>query len=163
MYECEIVDENYAGSASFSFSVNVDIKASPEEIFATFEDECSWPKWAVPITKVEWTSSKPFGLGTTRTVSMMGSLVGDEVFISWDYPKRMGFCFTHCSHSLIKTFAEDYRVEDLGDGLSRVTWTMGMTPQGLGKFSLALSRPFMGLSLQWLLNRFKRHVESSQS
>ena len=33
---------------------------------------------------MEWTSPKPFGLGTTRTVTMSGDLAGYEEFIAWE-------------------------------------------------------------------------------
>ena len=35
----------------------------------------------MPIQKVEWTSPKPYGVGTTRSVHMMGDMVGYEEFI----------------------------------------------------------------------------------
>jgi hypothetical protein len=158
MYECTIVDANYVKTAGFAYAATVDVRATPEQIFECFADEHSWPIWAPPITKVEWTSPKPYGLGTTRTVTMVG-IVGDETFIAWDYPKHMAFCFTHCSQSIVRSFAEDYVVTPLEGGLTRVQWTMAMTPQGFGKFSMAISRPFMRLSLQWMLNRFKKYTE----
>jgi hypothetical protein len=158
MHECEVVDASYAANAPVSIVAEVDIKATPEQIFEAFEDADAWPVWALPITNVEWTSPKPYGLGTTRTVTMTG-IVGDEVFIAWDYPKNMAFCFTHCSQTLIKSFAEDYIVTDLGNGLTRVKWTMGMTPQGFGKFTMFLFKPFMGFGNQWMFNQFKKYVE----
>ena len=36
------------------------------------------------ITKVDWTSPKPFRAGTTRTVTLNGIKV-DEVFVVWDH------------------------------------------------------------------------------
>lgn len=160
MHESQIVGMEYFQQAPHSYTAVVEVDATPEQIFTSFEDENAWPDWALPITKVEWTSPKPFGLGTTRRVSMMGGLVGDEVFIAWDYPKRMAFCFTHSSQKLVGSFAEDYIVEPLPNGKTRVQWNMAMTPNGFGKFTMALSRPFMSWGLQWMFNRFKKHVEA---
>lgn len=154
-----VVDNSYLDKAPHCYVAVVEVDATPEQVFACFEDEHSWPVWALPITQVEWTSPKPYGLGTTRRVSMMGGLVADEVFIGWDYPKHMAFCFTESSQGLIESFAEDYQVSVLDNGKTRVQWTMAMTPKGFGKFSMAVSRPFMRISLQWMLNRFKKHVE----
>lgn len=159
MHPCTTVDTDYFNRAPFLFRATVYIKASPEAIFTCFEDEHSWPQWAPPIQKVEWTSEKPYGTGTTRRVSMSGKLVGDEVFIAWDYPHRMAFCFTHSSQKLIDSFAEDYQVTPQADGTTEVVWTMGMTPRGIGRFTLGLSAPLMRFGLQWMLNRFKKHVE----
>lgn len=160
MHECHVVDMDYFQQAPHCYQAVVEVDASPEQVFASFEDASAWPEWALPITHVEWTTAKPFNLGTTRRVSMMGGLVGDEVFIAWDYPKRMAFCFTSSSQKLVTSFAEDYLVEALPNGKTRVQWTMAMTPHGFGKFTMALSRPFMRPSLQWMFNRFKKHVEA---
>lgn len=159
MYPCKIVDSSYFSTAPYAFSATVVINATPEDVFDAFEDENSWPTWAMPIQSVEWTSPKPYGLGTTRRVAMSGGLVGDEVFISWDYPKKMAFCFTHSSSSLTESFAEDYEVRDLGNGQVEVTWTMAMTPKGIGKLTMFLSKPFMGMGLKWMFGSFKKHVE----
>jgi hypothetical protein len=139
----------------------VEIAASPEQIFASFENAVDWTIWAPPIQHVEWTSPKPFGLGTTRRVSMSGGLVGDEVFIAWNYPHRMAFCFTHASQSLIESFAEDYQLTVLPNGNTQVVWTMCMTPKGIGKFTMFLFSPFMAFGNQWMFNRFKKHVEKT--
>lgn len=160
MHPCEVVGLDYFSKAPCLYKAVVEINATPEQIFACFEDENSWPEWALPITKVDWLSPKPYGLGTTRRVTMLkGGLVGDEVFIGWDYPKHMAFCFTDCSQTLIGAFGEDYQVTPLDNGKTRVQWTMAMTPKGFGKFSLFVSGPFMQPSLQWMLGSFKKHVE----
>lgn len=159
MHECKQVGMEYFDNAPSRFVASVEIKATAEQIFEAFEDAEAWPTWAMPITNVEWTSPKPFDIGTTRTVSMIGKLVGDEVFIDWDYPKHMAFCFTHCSQSLIESFAESWRVEVLDGGLCKVTWTMGMTPKGFGKLTMGMSKPFMQPANQWMLGKFKQYCE----
>lgn len=159
MHDCRIVGMETFEQAPHIYTAVVEVEATPEQVFESFEDAAAWPEWAMPIKHVEWTSPKPFGLGTTRRVTMIG-MMGDEVFIAWDYPKRMAFCFTHSSQKLVETFAEDYQVEALANGKTRVQWTMAMTPQGFGKFSMALSKPIMGWSLQWMLKGFKKHIEA---
>jgi hypothetical protein len=104
---------------------------------------------------LEWGSTKPFGLGTTRRVSMSCNLIGDEVFIAWEYPKRMAFCFTHSSRSLIESFTEDYQLAVLPNGKTQVVWTMAMTLKGFSKFTMALFGPVMTWANQWMFNRFK--------
>jgi len=151
---------DYFDSAPCCFQAKVEVNASPEQVFASFENAEDWPKWAPPIQHVEWTSPKPFGIGTTRRVTMSGNMIGDEVFIAWDYPRRMAFCFTHSSQSLIQSFAEDYQVRPLPNGKTEVIWTMGMTPTGIGKISMFLSKPFMGFINQWMFNRFKKMMDA---
>ncbi len=158
MYSCVEVDKHYAATTKKSYQASVEVNATPEQVFEVFEDADAWPAWALPIKRVEWTSPRPYGLGTTRTVEMIG-LVGDETFIAWEYPKHMAFCFTQMSETLIESFAEDYIVTPLGNGKTRVQWTMAMTPRSYGKLTMALFGPFMGFSLQFMLNGFKKYTD----
>ncbi|MBB3047976.1 uncharacterized protein YndB with AHSA1/START domain [Litorivivens lipolytica] len=160
MFDCKVVDLTFLETARNRFQAEVEIDATPEQIFESFENADDWTRWAPPIQKVEWTSPKPFGLGTTRTVSMSGGMVGDEVFIAWDYPKRMAFCFTACSKSMTESFAEDYIVTPLDNGKTRVQWTMAMEAKGIGNVTMPLFSPLMGLGLKWMLKRFKKLVET---
>lgn len=160
MYECEQVGVEFFETAAHLFKAQEIIAATPEQIFEIFEDAHSWTVWAAPIQKVEWTSPTPFDVGTTRTVSMSGGLVGEEVFIAWERGKRMAFCFTAMSQDSISSFAEDYQVTDLGDGTCRVEWTMAMAPKGISKYVLRLFGPVMGFANRRMFKAFKKYVEA---
>lgn len=160
MHPCKTVNMSFFDEAKNCYKAVVEIDATPEQIFECFENADAWPAWAPPITHVEWTSPKPFGLGTTRTVSMIAGMVGDEVFIAWDYPKRMAFCFTGCSKDMVESFAEDYEVTPLENGKTRVVWTMAMAVKGSGNFTMPIFAPFMRMGNQWMFNRFKKYVEN---
>jgi uncharacterized protein YndB with AHSA1/START domain len=160
MHKCKEVDMSYFDTAKNCYKAVVEVDATPEQVFECFEKAEAWPAWAMPITNVEWTSPKPFGLGTTRTVSMIAGLVGDEVFIAWDYPKRMAFCFTHSSQSLVESFAEDYQVSVLPNGKTQVIWTMAMTAKGFGNVTMALFGPMMRMANQYMFNQFKKYVDN---
>lgn len=144
------------------FVAEVDVAATPEDVFDAFEDAESWPQWALPIKKVEWTSPRPFGIGTTRTVTMIGG-VGKEVFIAWERGKRMAFRFTETSMPNTAAFAEDYQVTDLGTGRTRVRWIMAMEPTGASATMLWVLGFAMQWGLQFMLNRFKAHVEARRA
>ena len=160
MYPCKKVGMDFFETAPYCFLAEETIAASPEQIFAVFEDAHAWTIWAKPIQEVEWTSPKPFRLGTTRTVSMTGGLKGYEEFIAWEPGKRMAFCFVGCSHDTLEAFAEDYRVTDLGDGRCRVQWLMAMAPKGAAKFSLGLIKPLMAWYNRKMFRDFRKYVES---
>ena len=159
MHKCTEVDMGYFDSAKNCYKAVIEVDATPEQVFACFENANAWTVWAPPITHVEWTSPKPFKLGTTRTVSMIAGLVGKETFIAWDYPQRMAFCFTHSSQGLIESFAEDYQLRVLDNGKTEVIWTMAMTAKGFGNVTMGLFSPFMRMGNQWMFNRFKKLVE----
>ena len=159
MHECRRIDHSFFQTAPACYRATVEVRASSEEIFDSLENAEDWPIWAAPITKVEWTSPKPFGVGTTRTVTMVGNMVGEEEFIAWERGSHMAFCFTRASSAMIEAFGEDYQVVDLGNGTCSVTWTMAIETGGIGRFTTPLSAPFMRFGLSWMLGRFKRHVE----
>ncbi len=160
MYECRAVDPTFFQTAPRRFSASVEVAASPDEIFTAFEDAYAWTVWALPITNVCWTSPAPYGVGTTRTVSMTGGMVGEEVFITWERGKAMAFRFTRSNIPTIAAFAEDYVVEPISEGRTRVTWTMAMEGKGLaGDLPLAQFGPVMSWSLGWMLRRFARYME----
>ena len=158
-FECTPVGLDFLEQTKNVFKAEEVIKATPEQIFEVFEDEVSWTVWAPPIQRVEWTSPKPFGVGTTRTVYMMGDMDGYEEFIAWERGKRMAFTFIGCSKNNTEKFLEDYRVEDLGDGSCRVTWYMAMENRGQSEFRQKMTRPIMGAVNRWMFRRFKRYTE----
>lgn len=161
MKPCKTIGIDFIEDAPYCFVAEETVKATPDQVFDAFEDADTWPRWATPIQHVEWTSPKPYGLGTTRTVSMMGGLKGYEEFIAWERGKRMAFRFVGSSHDMLEAFAEDYRVTDLGNGQCKVQWYMAMKPKGAAKVSLALMKPLVGWYNRKMFRSFKKLVEAS--
>jgi hypothetical protein len=149
-YPCEQVGPAFVADAPFRFVSKIDLAITATQLFEVLADAESWPHWATVITKVVWTSPKPRGVGTTRTVTMRGSIVGDEEFIAWEPFTHMAFRFNRSTSPAIAAFAEDYRVVETADGC-RLTWVMAMKPSGLaGRLGMAIGQPVMG----WLFQRF---------
>jgi hypothetical protein len=158
--ECTKVGLEFLEHSANVFKAEEIIRATPEQIFDIFEDAHAWTIWALPIQNVEWTSPKPFGVGTTRTVSMMGGLAGYEEFIAWERGKRMAFTFVGCTQKTVESFIEDYRVTDLGDGTCRAEWYMAIETRGFSARMMWLTRPIMRLANRWMFARFKRYAEA---
>jgi hypothetical protein len=137
---CEPIGPEYFNNAPVIFSFERELNCTPAELFAIFEDEHSWPKWAKGIEKVVWNTPRPFGVGTVRTVSLAGNMEAVEKFFIWDSGKRMAFYFTELSRPMWSSFAEDYRVTDLGNGRCVWNWTVAYTPRGF----LKLIHPLIG-------------------
>ena len=159
-FECTPVGIEFLEQTRNVFVAEEVIAATPEQVFEVFEDAHAWTEWAMPIQKVEWTSPKPYGVGTTRSVHMMGDMVGHEVFVEWDRGKRMAFTFVGCSKDATEKFLEDYRVEDLGDGTCRVQWYMAMEPRGFSRHMMFLTRPIMRIANRRMFSKFKAYVEA---
>lgn len=106
----------------------------PSAVWAALLDAEAWTQW-LPITKVTWTSARPFSIGTTRTVEI-GPQKIEETFFAWDEGKRMAFRFERSSLPL-SAAVEDYRVVPATGGCELV-WA--------GKATA-------GFPLSWLITR----------
>jgi hypothetical protein len=88
----------------------------------TADDALSWCRI---IDELTWTSPRPFGVGTTRTVkSLKGANVINEHFFRWEEGRRKSFYVIDASAPLFTRFAEDYLVEPGPDGSCRFKWTI---------------------------------------
>ncbi len=162
-FECTKVGLEFLEQTRNVFKAEEIIRATPEQIFAVFEDARAWTEWALPIQQVEWTSPRPFGVGTTRTVSMMGGLEGYEEFIAWEPGSRMAFTFVGSNKPATEKFLEDYRVTDLGDGTCRVEWYMALEPLGFSRNMMWITRPIMRMANRRMFRKFKVYVEDYAS
>ena len=162
-YECIPVGLEFLEETKNVFRSEQIVKATPEQIFDVFEDEEAWTVWAFPIQRVEWTSPKPFGVGTTRSVYMMGELKVYEEFVAWERGKRMAFTFVGASKDNPERFLEDYRVTDLGNGTCRVEWYMGMEKRGGVTWRDTFTRPIMTMVNRHMFRKFKRYTEEYAS
>jgi hypothetical protein len=158
MYQLDDIDMNFFQTARFCFVAHVELNCTPAQLFDIFEDALAWTVWATPIQSVEWTSPRPFGIGTTRTVTMAGTMQALEEFIAWERGARMAFKFTHSNKNSISAFGEDYVVTDLGNGRCQLDWTMAMQPKGASKVILIIIKPIMGRMVQYLANNLAKYV-----
>ncbi len=157
---CERVGLDYFDSSPCRVVASEIVAASPERIFDVFADAESWTRWAFPIIGVEWTSPFPLEVGSTRTVTMRGGMVGWEEFIAWEPHRRMAFRFNETIEGGPAAFAEDYLVVDLGDGRSLVKWTLAMTLTGFSARTAPVTRLAMKPINSLMLRQFRRYVES---
>ncbi len=96
-HECEKVGMDYFDAAPMRFAASEEVGVSAQRLFDIFLDAESWTKWVTAITNVEWTSAFPLQVGSTRSVTMLGGMVGHEEFIAWDEPHHMAFRFNSAS------------------------------------------------------------------
>jgi hypothetical protein len=88
--------------------------------------------WCRALAGAEWTSPKPYGVGTTRTMRVAGALTIDECYFRWEDGRRKSFYVVRANLPLFAYFAEDYLVEDTGPSACRFTWTMAGKSTPLG-------------------------------
>ncbi|MEM9730317.1 MAG: SRPBCC family protein [Myxococcota bacterium] len=146
-----------------SFRFETVLEASPERIFDVFEDPESWPEWAGAIKKVIWTSPKPFEVGTTRDVHLMGGLVGHERFFAWERNRCMGFYFVGTNKPAVAAFGEYYELEPLDDVRTRFVWRIAYQPKPAMRVLSPLTRPFVRLMGGRIVKGLERYVRALPS
>lgn len=162
-YPMAPTDSSFYEQAPVRFDNAVEVPVPAAVAWKILEDDHSWTVWAGVIDHVEWTSPKPFGLGTTRTVTMAkGAMVGWEQFIAWDPGKRMGFCFTEATMDGIARFAEDWHVTPTGANSCSVRWIMCMDPKGINKYILKLFAPIMRWNFKRYLKKLSQYAQEQQ-
>ena len=83
---------------------------------------------------IDWTSPRPFSVGTTREAKVLGSTLKlTELFFLWEDGRRYAFYMTEANLPLFHSIAEDYVVEPDGPNRCTFTWTVALAPTALGK------------------------------
>ncbi|WP_232676061.1 SRPBCC family protein [Nocardioides sp. R-C-SC26] len=155
MYPCERVELDWLDRAPARFSNTVSLAITPAQAWEVLERADTWPRWASVITDVEYTSPQPFGVGTTRVVTMRGGIIGDEEFLAWDPGAHMAFRFNSSSVKQLGAFLEDYRIVATPSGCD-LTWSLGQSLSGASKVMLPVSRPITDLMFRRFLRNLRR-------
>jgi hypothetical protein len=100
--------------------------ASSDAVWAVLVDQERWPEWFTTLKMVKVTSAE-MGVGGTRTVSLPGLSV-DEELIAWEPGRLFAFTGVSCKPGMFKELVEQCVIEPLGDGGCQVTWKQSITP-----------------------------------
>jgi hypothetical protein len=149
------VDEQLVATAKARGVAEREMAVSADQLFATLEDGPSYTKWVPAIRKVAWTSQRPFGKETTRTVNLVGGATIDEVFWAWEPNHRIGFSISASSFRWMSALAELYEITALSSDRCKLRWTLAVRlPGALGKVE-----PAIGRSLPIVQNRMLKTLE----
>lgn len=156
---CRPFGIEWFAKAPVRFDNTVELPISKARLFEVFEDPDSWARWATGIGSVEWTSPKPYGPGTTRTVTFWGGVKVYEDFFVYDPEAgEMAFCFYGTTEPIWTRFGEHYRVTALGPDRCRLEWTVGYDPTGVFGRIHWMVKPVMWFNLASYMWRLKSYV-----
>ena len=158
-FACDTFERDFFATAPCRFTQAIALPCTPEALFEVFEDPTSWPRWAPGIGEVEWTSPKPFGPGTTRTVRFWGGMSVYEDFFVYDPPREMAFRFYGITEQIWTAFGEHYVVEPTAEGC-HLTWAVAFTPAGWFARWQPLIRPAFRVNFRLYLWLLRRHVRA---
>ena len=126
-FACRPVGLDFLEAAQLKFVKEVEINASPGEVFNVLADADAWPRFLKDVIRTEWTSPEPHGVDSTRTIVLKG-MTARERFIAWEPGKRFTFCIVEVTTPLARALCEDYRLEPTVGGKTRLTYVLACNP-----------------------------------
>jgi hypothetical protein len=163
-FACRPIGVEFFATATHSFVVEMDMDVGADELFSILDDEAAWPAWVSPgIERVVWTSPRPHGPGTTRTVVMPGGLEVYETFFVWNHGRELAFHFTGTTQKLWDAFAERYEIIPGGAGRCRLRWSMAYEPAAHLALVQRLAKPLMPLVLRRYLRKLRAYARTRNS
>ncbi|TAM84917.1 MAG: SRPBCC family protein [Jatrophihabitans sp.] len=144
-YDLEPVDETFFDTATHVHSYPVDLPVPPERLWESLTSDRALADWGLGLSRLEWTSPRPFGIGTTREVVLpLRAMAVRERFFRWEEGRRTSFYGVATNRPLLRGFAEDYRVEPAPGGC-RFTWTIAVQPRPRTRLLLRAADPVNAL------------------
>ncbi|WP_040691858.1 SRPBCC family protein [Nocardia vinacea] len=152
-------DDDFVATAARRYEHTVDIAAEPTAVWAALTADDALVSWSAVISGVEWTAPRPFGVGTTRTVTLGGAVRLDERFYRWDEGKRMTFTVDAASIPGLQRFAEDIVLEPHTEG-THLRWTFALEGTSAMRPLLALAGPANRLVTSTIANGTARRIRT---
>lgn len=123
------------------------VPADASVVFATLADHESWPTWFSGMRRVR-VDGRSTGVGATRTV-WVGPVAVREKFVVWEPDTRFSFTLTESGAPGLASMVEDFQLEPLAAGRTRVRYIVGIATAGLG----GVLDPAVRLGAQRLVTR----------
>ena len=76
--------DDFLDAAPFRYVNTVDLPVAPERLWAALTADDTLVSWSPLVTGVRWTTPRPFGVGTTREVTIFRLLTSRERYYRWD-------------------------------------------------------------------------------
>lgn len=133
-------DADFFDSAPHVFTYQKRFAAPPAKVWEQLTSDQSISAWGPATKEVNWTSPRPFGIGTTREVVALGGATMRERFFRWDEGGRHSFAAYESTLPLFTRFAEDYIVEPDGNN-TLFTWTLAIEPKSALALPVKLLAP----------------------
>ena len=127
-FALEAVDETFFDTAPTVFAGTIDIEKPAAAVWSELVADGAL-SFCRSLRGARWTSPRPFGVGTTRTMpALFGLLIVDEIYFRWQEGTRHSFYACQTNLPMFRRLAEDYLVEEAGPNACRFTWTIATDP-----------------------------------
>ena len=109
-------DETFAATAPQVLRFEIESAVPPQDVWASLSSDESLGAWPMPPGMklgVRWTSPRPFGIGTTREVTLPGKVITvRERFFRWDEGEGYSFFVEEANRPGLRRLTE--RLEETG-------------------------------------------------
>jgi len=150
-----------------SLEATIEIRASPEIVFDLIHDYARRLEWD-PFLKEACLldGAQAAGPGVKTRCTARNGFLGlsmDTVYVSFDRPKVAAVKMTR-GPAVLETFAASLRQEDMGSGLTRVTYRFSFAtrPRWLRAIVSPIASVLFGREVRQRLEALKSHLERSQ-
>lgn len=156
-YPLAATDDAFLGTAPFRYRHAVDLAAAPADVWAALTADDTIVSWSNLLSALRWTSPRPFGIGSTREVTVGGIATVREQYYHWDEGERKTFYVTESSVPGLRRFAEDYRIQRTPTG-TRFVWTFAIEPGPALSLLLRLADPALRLATKRAAQGLAEHL-----
>ena len=139
-------DLSFVERAPVVVRAEVSVPASPAEVWPAFADAPAWVRWFTGMQDARYTSPPPYGVGSTRSVRVMG-LVADETILAFDPGKRFAFRVDAANLPMLRALVEVVTLEPDGAN-TQVVYRQALEPKPWLRPLLPLLRRQMQAGLQ---------------
>ncbi len=149
--------DDFLEAAPLRYVNTVDVPVPPGQTWAALTADDTLTSWSPLVTRLRWTSAPPYGVGTTREVSVLRLLTARERYYRWEHGRRKTFAAVEVSVPGLRRLAEDYVVEAIPGG-SRFTWTVAVEPAPALRPLLRLGDPLTARVLRRVARGLPRQL-----
>ncbi|QBS44828.1 SRPBCC family protein [Nocardia sp. CS682] len=133
-------DDAFLAGAARRYTHFVDIPQLPQRVWAALTSDDTLVSWSPVITAARWTSPRPFGVGTTRVVTLGRVVHLEERFYRWEEGAQLTFTVDAASIPGLTRFAEDIALQPTPGG-TRLIWTFALEGNPLLRPLLTAASP----------------------
>lgn len=158
----EEVGLEFLDQANFRTTNSVDINCTPAQLTEALSGVEIWKAFIPQINSVEWEGEPPFSQGVRRTVGF-GKDIVKEVFFVWDENEGVAFRVTEGTQKNVMAMVEYYKFDVVGEGTTRLTWTLAMKTTGFQGLIAPLMAGLAGKAMPGWLKKLKGMVEEANN
>lgn len=123
IYRLDPVGSDFMKNAPYRVTHSIEVHCSVSRMMEALSDNDQWAQWARPIKKAVWTSARR-EKNCTRDVFLIGGIFLQEVFFEWSSGTQVSFFVETANIPGLRSFAEDHRINPLGDNRLRLDFTV---------------------------------------